>query len=635
MKASLKWLQTYVDSPLPEAEELAALLTEHVFEVEGVEKVGDDTVFDFKVLPDRAHYLLSHRGLANEIGVISKLPLHKPAPEEIAQKTENTVVVKIENEVFCRRLVVRRFESVTGATPTWMQQRLEAIGQKSINLHVDISNYVMFDIGQPSHMLDADKVQGALVVRSAKAGEVIEILGGKVIELKSTDVVIADDLGPLEVAGVKGGERAGITAETKNIIVHAGNYDPTMIRVTATRLNQRTDASKRFENEITPELAAEGIAHISEIITDLCETALPGPVGDTYITKPVQRTITVTAAEITRMLGIEVAAAEISDVMSRMNCAVATEGETIRITPPSERFDLVIPEDIADEIGRIRGYNSFPGVLPPAFEHAQVQDPLFYYGEKVKTALVAMGYSEVLLYTFGAAGSLEIAKPLAEDKAWLRQNLSSRMADKLVTNRRNADLLELDVIKLAEVGQVFSSQGERSALALGVSMTRKQKGVSATSVLLEDLGALETSFGVKLNAQVQADDYGAVAEIDFTALITQLPAPAALADLSFKRLVGDKAYKKIIPYPFIVRDIAVFVPLNEVSAEAVHDVIKEHSGQLRVTSKMFDSFAKEDKQSFAFRIVFQSPERTLEDKEINEIMDGVNAAITEKNWEVR
>lgn len=634
MKASLKWLQTYVDSPLPSAEELAALLTEHVFEVEGVEKVGDDTVFDFKVLPDRAHYLLSHRGLANEIGVISKLSVLKPTPEDIAQKSESTTAVQIENEDFCRRFVVRRFDNVTGTTPPWMQERLEAIGQKSINLLVDISNYVMFDIGQPSHMLDADKVQGALVIRSAQEGEIIEILGGKVIELKSTDVVIADDLGPLEVAGVKGGERAGITAETKNIIVHAGNYDPTMIRVTATRLNQRTDASKRFENEITPELAAEGIAHISEIITDLCETALPGPVGDTYLTKPVQRTITVTASEVTRMLGIEVQAAEISDVMSRMNCVVAVEGETIRITPPSERFDLVIPEDIADEIGRIRGYNSFPGTLPPAFEHAQLQDPLFYYGEKVKTALVAMGYSEVLLYTFGAAGSLEIAKPLAEDKAWLRQNLSSRMADKLVTNRRNADLLELDVIKLAEVGQVFNSAGERSALALGVTLTKKQKGVTAQSILEADLEALGEALGVRASASVQSDDYGAVAEVDFTALIATFPAPGALSELGFVRLSGEKVYKKIIPYPFIVRDIAVFVP-EGTSAEDVHALIREHAGVLRVTSKLFDEFSKEGKVSYAFRIVFQSPERTLEDKEVNEIMEGVNAAITAKNWEVR
>ncbi len=639
MKASYAWLQTYIKEPLPKPDDLAALLTEHVFEVEEVEQVGDDTVFDFKVLPDRAHYLLSHRGLAREIAVIANLTFQEPERTWTGEAQGNEHAISIEQKEFCRRIISRGFEGVNaGVSPQWLKTRLETVGQRSINLMVDISNFVMFDIGQPSHILDADKVVGEIVIRNAHEGEKIEILGGKMVTLKTSDVVFADDNGPLEVAGVKGGARAAVIDGTKNIIVHAGNYAPTSIRRTATRLDLRSDASKRFENEITPELAADGMALLTTLIMQECGQATAGKVVDTYPLPPEKFEIVTTASAMSAMLGTTVTPEEIAHIFMKMECVVECEGDSVRIVPPTERFDLRIPEDIADEIGRLKGYNALPGVLPPALEVPQSQDPLFYYGEKVKNVLVARGYSEVLLYAFGSTGAHEIAYPLAEDKAWLREDLSTRMAEKLVFNKRNADLLGVDAIKLGEVGQVFTEAGERSAFALGVAFTRKKKGESPVDMIKEDLHALSEALGIEVPDTTNTGDYGAICEVDFTALLEKLPAPGALTDLAFTQLPEGSVYKKITPYPFITRDIAVFVS-EGITSDEVHALITDKAGELRVTSRLFDEFVKETpegiRHSYAFRIVFQSPERTLEDKEVNEIMTEIEAAIAGKGWEVR
>lgn len=637
MKASYAWLQSYFADPLPAPDELAALLTEHVFEVEGIERVGEDAVFDFKVLPDRAHYLLSHRGLAREIGVMIGRRIADAVPHEVPDGGAGATGVRIEAHDFCRRLVVRRFENVGGDAPEELRARLEAVGQKPINALVDISNYVMLDIGQPSHVLDADKVRGELVVRYARPGERIAVLGGREVELLPDDAVIADDEGPLEIAGVKGGERAAVTEATRRVIVHCGNYAPVPVRRTSTRLDLRSDASKRFENEITPALAEEGLRHLAASIASSCPDAKAGPVTDLY---PVARKVDpveVTAEQVSAMLGVPVAAEEIADLMARMDCVVEAEGGRIRITPPSDRFDLVMPADVADEVGRMRGYNALPGVLPPDLGAQQEQDPLFWYGEKLRGVLAARGYSEVQLYAFAPQGSFGITYPLAEDKAFLRENLADRLVERLAFNRRNADLLGLDAVKLCEIGQVFPPEGERSAFVLGVALTRLRKGEAAEDILREDLHAVSDALGIAVPDRTDSVEGGAVCEVDLAALLAQLPPPGRLADLALLPMSPTR-YAPFSPYPFVARDIALFVP-DGVARDQVQEVIDGAAGPLRVRSWVFDEFVKQTdagaRHSYAFRVVFQAPDRTLEDAEVNAAMERVAAAVSGHGWEVR
>jgi phenylalanyl-tRNA synthetase beta chain len=263
MKVSRNWLQTYFYSEIPAVDKLSELFTFHSFEVEGVEKIEakgkapEDFVMDVKILPDRAHYCLSHRGVAEEVHVITGMPLKKDRdtgkPPE-GNRMIATPKIIIEDNNFCRRYMGRRVEGVkVSESPEWMEKYLEAIGERSINNIVDASNIIMFDIGQPLHIFDADKVRGEIKVRAAHEGEKILLLDGKEVTLKSNDFVVSDDEGPLAIAGVKGGKRAGITAETKNIIIESANFDPTAVRRTSTELNLRNESSKRFENEITPD----------------------------------------------------------------------------------------------------------------------------------------------------------------------------------------------------------------------------------------------------------------------------------------------------------------------------------------------------------------------------------------------
>ncbi|MFA6095334.1 MAG: phenylalanine--tRNA ligase beta subunit-related protein, partial [Candidatus Paceibacterota bacterium] len=234
MKVSYAWLNTYFKkglfgSRLPRPARLAELLSAHAFEVEGIEKVAGDTVLDVKVLPDRAHYALSHRGIAREASVMTGIPT-KPAASSHAAPDASVpaVLVRVDDSALCPRYMARRIEGVNiTAAPAWLARPLERIGQQSINSVVDATNFVMYDLGQPLHAFDADKVRGQIVVRRARAGEKIVVLGGKEIELLGSDLVIADDEGAIAIAGVKGGKRAEVTEETRNIIIESANFNPT------------------------------------------------------------------------------------------------------------------------------------------------------------------------------------------------------------------------------------------------------------------------------------------------------------------------------------------------------------------------------------------------------------------------
>ena len=275
MKISYNWLKTYFTSDIPSPEKLVDLFTFHFSEVEGVEKIGENTIFDIKILPDRAHYALSHKGVAEEVSALTRIPINKdriPKPPEVNSGEKINVEVKDEN--FCRRYISC---VVKGVDNTQVQEgvkmMLEGIGQRSISPIVDATNMVMFDIGQPMHAFDADKVEGDIVVRAANAGEEIILLDDRKVTLTPDDFVIADNIGPLAIAGVKGGKRAQVTPETKNIIIESANFHPTRVRRTSTKYDLRSESSKRFENEITPELAMPAMANILAFMKELSPEA--------------------------------------------------------------------------------------------------------------------------------------------------------------------------------------------------------------------------------------------------------------------------------------------------------------------------------------------------------------------------
>ncbi|MDO8514736.1 MAG: phenylalanine--tRNA ligase subunit beta [bacterium] len=597
MKISRNWLQTYFEKPLPEG--LSEALTFHAFEVESIGRHEGDIVLDVKVTPNRGRDCLSYRGIAKEVSAILNLPL-VPHPYGITDiklepKTE-ALEVTIENPQLCPRFSAAYITGVkVGASPDWLRTALESIGQKSINNIVDATNYVMFNIGQPLHAFDAAKLTEnkgvrALDVRLAKKGEKMLGLDDKEYALTPTMLTIADgNTGEtVSIAGIKGGKPTGIDEATTAIILEAANWDGVAIRKASQTLNLRTDASDRFQQVISPELTAYGLRAATDLIVKLASGAVAGFV-DEYPKPQEKWTVSVSLQKINAVLGTKLAESDVVDAFKRLDLPFEIGGGDFVITPPFERLDLVIPEDLIEEVARIVGYDKIPTTELSPFPKKPEINKNFYAAEQMREKLISEGYSEVFTSVFADKGERVIANKVDGVRPYLRANLTDGLKDALERNTRNKDLLQLYKVKLFEVGAVWKDNKEMMMVG-----TAEEGGIISE----EPLGVV---------------------------------AASAYDDLPISK---TERYKTFSKYPFIVRDIALWCSQGTGPVEVLN-VIRAQAGELLVRSELFDTFEKGEKLSLAFRLVFQSFEKTLTDAEANLIMEKVNAAVAEKGWQVR
>lgn len=634
---SYNWLRTHFEKDIPRPDELAALFTKHLAEVEGMECRGEDTIFDIKILPDRGHYLLSHRGMAREVAVLINVPLKQKTIDKKQPSTrpEATLHVTVDDTKLCPRYMGRIVENIkVGDSPVWIQERLESVGQRSINNIVDITNYVMLELGQPMHAFDADKLSGnEIFVRHAKKDEIITTLDGKEIVLTPEALVIADGERALAIAGVKGGKDAGVNEHTKNIVFEAANFNPVHTRKTAQRVGIRTDSSKRFEHGLSPALAEEAMNLATELLLGMCPEAHVGEVVDIYPEPQREIAISITVAEINGILGSTLTAKEIEDIIKRLDFSYTKEGEVFTVTPPSLRLDLVIKEDLAEEIGRVYGLDNIPDTPLPSILFTPRPLKAYYYANIIRDTLTAQGFSEVLTSSFQKEGVSEIENPLAGDKGFVRKNLATGIGQALILNARNAPILGLDDVKIFEVGTAFPSvMEERLSCALGVELTKAGKKKDAMT--REALEEVRTKLGEVLGVPIEGASTTNIFEFNLGALLEQLSEPKIGAPF----ISTNVRYAKISAYPFMLRDIALWVP-EGVSSDEVLEVITREAGELLCTKRLFDVFTKEfpegRKTSYAFNLVFQSYEKTLSDEEINDLMSRIADTLSKKGWEVR
>jgi phenylalanyl-tRNA synthetase beta chain len=443
----------------------------------------------------------------------------------------------------------------------------------------------------------------------------------------------------LAIAGIKGGKRAEISSKTKNIIIESANFHPVSVRRTANRLNLRNESSRRFENEIIPELAGDAMSAVSSLILESSPGALFGQITDEFVKPTPKRTVTVSAPFVMGKLGMAVNEREVKEVIDATGSEIAGRDGEIIVIPPLDRLDLRIPEDFVDEVARIKGYDRMTSVLPPVLDRIQLPVKSFYVSEKTKNILCGAGYSEVLLYSLVEKGAYNIEYPLASDKSALRESIVPKMLESLKLNAVSLDLLGSDTIKIFEIGKVFPESGEKTVLTLGVNLLRKKKGVTAESVLGEAIVMLEQNLGLKLITNIVKAGTSAVAECDFDGVVGGLSSSGSLQSLDFAILPRDIKYKPFSLYPFITRDVAVFVP-KAIKPEAVWQAIEKTLLEKNVMDlvarhSLFDVFEKDGKTSFAYRLVFQSMERTLKDEEIGGIMTTIYEQMKQKGWEVR
>ncbi len=603
MKISYNWLKWYIPEA-PDAEKLADILTYHLAEVESVEKLEDgDSIFDIKILPNRAHDLLSHQGVAREIASLLNIKYVDPTPKYKIPESKPTKLIKTIETPNCRRYMGRIVRNIkVGPSPEWVVKHLKSIGQRSINNMVDATNITMFDCGQPAHVFDLSKVKDLkLQVRNAKKGEKITLLGGDEKTLDESMMIIADDYGnALDIAGIKGGKYAELTNDTTDIILECANFDPTSVRKTAQALNIQTDAKKRFENDLSPELDSFGMLELSALIKEMCPDAIFEDIVDVYPKKQEVRKLSFSAERISSILGLDVSVAEIEDILKRYNIEFTESSGTFEITIPPMRFDLVIKEDIAEEIVRILGYDKIKGNIPK-INFEPKQNEIYAKIVWARNKLMSDGYSEVMTSSFSMKGEVEVLAS-ASDKNFLRTNLTDGLKESIKLNQANAPLLGTDNVKVFEIGTIFDKSGEEMRVAYGDKKEIKE---------------------------VSLDEF--CKESPEQNSLTLLQPSAG----TFRRQNSAPAFKMWSLFPFIARDVAVWVPENVKSSD-VEKVIKENAGDMVVRGpELFDEFKKDGKISYAFRLVFQSYERTLTDAEVNEIMNKINDKIKENGWQVR
>lgn len=591
MKISKLWLDKFFDAPLPEAQALADALTFHAFEIDGIETVGQDQVLDVKVTPNRGHDALSHRGIAKELSAILKIPLaHDPfkTASDISKKT-SAVSVTLQSEL-CRRYIAGYVTGVkVGPSPQWLRERLEAIGQRSINNVVDATNFVMFNTGQPLHAFDAGKLGSlALGVRPAKEGESMMALDKKSYTLNPSMLVITAGDAPVGIAGVKGGMPAAIDEHTVDIIIESANFDGVSVRKTAQALKLRTDASARFEQGLSPDLAAKGMEGMLEFVAHLTGGTVEGFV-DVYPSPQPPLYAHVSVEKVQSILGTSLTAADIADAFVRLGLGYKEEAGVFQVSVPFERLDLVIPEDLIEEVVRIVGYDKIPATPLPPFSGAVEINQNFAAAERARAELTAQGYSEVYTSVFADKGAVTVLNKVDSVRPALRESLLPGLTEALAKNKPNKDLLGLKEVKLFEIGTVWS--GGKEMVMLG-TITEKQKAEERPL------------------APAEASAYEA------------LPLSAAQRFEAFSK------------YPYIVRDIALWVP-EGTDAAAVHALIQQEAGALAHKVSLFDTFTKAGRTSLAFRIIFQSFERTLTEEEAAQAMARVTEAARAKGFEVR
>jgi phenylalanyl-tRNA synthetase beta chain len=424
----------------------------------------DDTLMTLKLTPNLAH-CLSVYGIAREVSALTGAPLRAPAFPAVATQITDKLAVKVQATDLCGRFSGRVVKGVNtqAKTPQWMVDRLARCGQRSVSPLVDISNYVMFEFGRPSHIFDLDKIHGGLQVRWGQPGESLKLLNGNTVTVDDKVGVIADDSQVESLAGIMGGDATAVSDETQNIYIEAAFWWPSAIAGRSRRYNFSTDAGHRFERGVDPQLTVEHIERITQLVLDICGTpdTQVGPIDDQTLNIPQAKPVTLRVDRANKVIGMPLTQKQCTDALRGLGLQV-TEGEgTVTVTPPSFRFDLQIEEDLIEEVARMVGYNKLPTNPPLAPITAKVRRETERSPSAVRRAIAALGYQETINYSFveeswerdlaGNASPIRLLNPIASQMSVMRSSLIGSL---LQVVKFNADR-KADRVRVFELGRVF------------------------------------------------------------------------------------------------------------------------------------------------------------------------------------
>jgi phenylalanyl-tRNA synthetase beta chain len=447
----------------------------------------DDNVFTLKLTPNLAH-ALSVFGVAREVSALTGVPLNVPAVTPVLATHDQRLPVKVEASDLCGRFSGRivRGVSTKAQTPAWMVERLARCGQRSVSALVDISNYVMFEYGQPTHIFDLDKINDGLFVRWARASETLRLLNGNTVELDEKVGVIADAQAVESLAGIMGGDATAVSDDTRNVYVEAAFWWPEAVQGRSRRYNFNTDAGHRFERGVDPARTVEILEHITRLIIDICGGEA-GPMDDQTLALPSADPVTLRVARAVQVIGLPVTQAQCSEVFRRLGLQFKEAPGSLTVLPPSWRFDLKIEEDLIEEVIRVIGYSQLPATPPVAPVTARARPEGHRSTHAVRRALAALDYQETISYSFvearweqelaGNSDPIRVLNPIAAPLAVMRSSLVGSLMQVLRHNLAR----KATRVRVFELGRVFSrdlSVLEGALTVAGVSQPMRVAGLA-------------------------------------------------------------------------------------------------------------------------------------------------------------
>jgi phenylalanyl-tRNA synthetase beta chain len=617
----------------------------------------DDAVITLKITPNRAD-CLSLLGVARDVAAVTGSPLQVPAVPAVAVTSAARRAVRVDDPVACPRFAGRVIEGIDAKAPTpaWMKARLERSGIRSISAVVDVTNYVMLELGQPLHAYDDGLLEGSLVVRFARAGETLTLLNGEVLELEPDLLLVADERKPLGLAGIMGGERSGIGDATSTVYLEGAFWNPAVIQGKSRRLGFASDAGYRFERGVDFDGCARGVERATQLIVDICG-GRAGPLDVFTGELPARAPVRVRPRRVSKVLGVEVADATIAGHFDRLGLAHARDGDAFVVTPPSFRFDLAIEEDCIEEIARLIGYDAIPAA-PSAHVQAMLADP---EGElsvnALKRRLAGRDWQEAITFSFvdrrqeallhpgrdAAQSPIAVLNPIASNLDVMRTTLWAGLLEVLQTNlARRADR-----VRIFETGRVFLRNGDGPDQPLRIggiafgdalpeqwSVPRRKVDFFDVKADLEALAApraLATARGSHpalhpgrcARVTIDGADAGWIGELHPRLLrALDLPQAPVLFELELVALTRAPVpvAAPVSKLPVVRRDVALVVD-EAVPAEAVVAAMRGADIPTVARVALFDVYrgpgVEAGKKSLAILVLMQDTERTLTDADID------------------
>jgi phenylalanyl-tRNA synthetase beta chain len=635
----------------------------------------DEHVMTLKLTPNRAD-CLSILGVAREVSALTGARLEVPAIKPVPAKSKARHEVKLSAPEGCGRFAGRVIRGVDASrkTPDWMRRRLEHAGQRSISALVDVTNYVMLELGRPLHVYDLDKLRGPIDVRWGRKGERVLLLNEQEVEVDSSVLCIADDSGAIGLGGIMGGESTAAETTTRNVFLESAFFWPDAIAGRARRYNFSSDASHRFERGVDFNNNVDGIERATRLILDICGGE-PGPTVDTKAKLPRRTPVKMRVARAQKVLGFQVPEQEIGSIFDRLQFDYKKAGGAFTVTPPSYRFDIAIEEDLIEEVARLHGFERIvahpPRVAAKMLPVPEERRPVHALRER----LAAAGYQEVITFSFvepsweadfhGEPNPIRLVNPIASPQSVMRTSLIGSLIDVIRTNQNR----KAERIRVFEAARVFLRDPAAADGPLAVRGVRQPVRIAAAAYgpALDEQWGSETRavdfFDVKADVEQLiaplAANFAAAAHPAFhpgrSARVSiggrdigwvgelhprwqqkyELARPAVLFELEADALARVPLPAPVPPskYPPVVRDMAVVVD-SGVPAQALLAAMEAKKPPIVVQLKLFDVYTGEGvpagRKSLAFRVVMQDTERTLTDAEADAARDALASLLGEQ-----